>query len=84
MKFDRITITAMVGFYLAGGGAFVQGLLHWRDASYWGQLQHLMLWLILMAVALTCGVFFMISVWPYAWPTYRRWIGRSLGLRNDP
>jgi hypothetical protein len=80
MKWDRIMKVACGGFFLAGGPAFIQGWLHWRDVNYWAQLQHLTPWLLLMSVAMTCGVFFLVAAWPQAWPTYRRW----LGLKEAP
>jgi hypothetical protein len=63
MKFDRIMKTAVIGFWLAAVGAC--GVLPWLHLTDWTHPGHLALWLVLMAVAVTCGVFFLVAAWPF-------------------
>jgi hypothetical protein len=70
MKWDRIMITGTIGLWLALIGAYV------IDPG------HFTLRMVLMAVALTCGVFFMVAAWPQIDPIYRRWMRQCLGIKD--
>jgi hypothetical protein len=75
MNWNRIMKVGCVGFLLAGVPAIIQVVLHWRDVNYWAQYQHFTPFFLLMGVAVTCGVFFLVAAWPQVKPTYRRWLG---------